>query len=78
MAAGATADWDLPYEDLCLPVLAISGLQDRVFFDAADVAALCARMPDVRRLDWPDCGHLIPLERPAELAQALKDFADSL
>jgi 3-oxoadipate enol-lactonase len=45
LAAGKGADWDLPYERLTMPVTVLSGLQDRVFFDAADVAELYARLP---------------------------------
>lgn len=75
---GGSADWDIAYEKLALPVLVVSGLQDRVFFDAADVAELAARMPDARRLDMPDAGHMVPAERPAELAAALLDFARSV
>ena len=75
MTHAATADWDLPYEDLDLPTLVITGLQDRVFYDEADVAALAARLPRGRRLDMADAGHLIPAERPAATAAALLDFA---
>lgn len=73
-----TADWDIAYEKLAPPVLVISGLQDRVFFDPSDVAGLAARMPDARRLDMPDAGHMIPAERPGELTAALLDFARSV
>jgi pimeloyl-ACP methyl ester carboxylesterase len=47
-----------------MPVTVLSGLQDRVFYDAADVAALAARMPDARTIDVPDVGHLVPMEQP--------------
>jgi 3-oxoadipate enol-lactonase len=64
LAAGNTADWDVPYERLQVPVTVLSGLQDRVFYDAADVAALAARLPDAFRTDLPDAGHLLSMERP--------------
>lgn len=70
LAAGKGADWDLPYERLTLPVVVLSGLQDRVFFDAADVAELCARLPDATRIDLPDVGHLISMERPEAIVDA--------
>ncbi len=78
MAAGGTTDWDLPYEKLTLPTLVISGLQDRVFFDAGDVSELFARLPDGRRVDWDDAGHLLPAERPEKLSALLTDFAGGL
>ena len=74
----ATADWDLPYEALDLPVLVVTGLQDRVFLDPPVVAELFARLPDGRRVDLPDAGHLIPTEAPDALAAALIDFVGAM
>jgi pimeloyl-ACP methyl ester carboxylesterase len=74
----ALADWDLPYAALDLPVLVLTGLQDRVFLDPVVVAELCARLPDGRRVDLPDVGHLVPAEAPDALAAALIDFAERL
>ena len=71
--AGA-ADWGLDWSALDLPVLNITGLQDRVFHDAEVVERLCATLPDARREDWADCGHLIPIERPQRLAESLARF----
>ena len=71
-------DWDLPYERLDLPVLVMTGLQDRVFYERAGVEALTARLPMARALTLDNAGHLIPLERPAETVQALRDFAKGL
>ena len=75
--AGA-ADWDISYEQLDLPVLVLSGLQDRVFYDRADVDVLAARIPDARQVDWQDVGHLLPAEAPERLAGLLADFAGGL
>jgi len=76
--AGRTADWDLPYEKLGLPTLVVTGLQDHVFLDRDDVARLFSRLPRAQRVDMPDAGHLIPAERPEELAEALLTFAKEL
>lgn len=75
LANAAGADWDLPYERLALPTLVMTGLQDRVFLDRDDLEALYARLPRARRLDLPDAGHLIPVERPRATIEALLDFA---
>lgn len=56
----------------------MTGLQDRVFHEAAAVESLSARLPRARRIDLDDAGHLIPLERPAETVQALVEFAKGL
>lgn len=73
--AGRTADWDLPYESLDLPVLVVTGLQDHVFLEMEVVERLAKRMSRARRIDMADAGHLIPGEQPKALAQALLSFA---
>lgn len=75
LKSGSTADWDIPLEEIRVPVLNITGLQDRVFFNAVDVDALLERLPGARRIDMANAGHLIPAERPTELAAALAEFA---
>jgi len=42
------------------------------------VAALSARIRQVKRIDMPHAGHLIPGERPAELADMLIGFAQEV
>lgn len=78
MAHAGAADWDVPYEDLDLPVLVMTGLKDRVFYDADDVSELAARIADRRLVTVEDAGHLIPLERPKRTADELKAFALAL
>lgn len=78
METQSGTDWDVPWQDLALPVLTISGLCDRVFYDADVVAELKAQLPNGRHLEWADCGHLIPAERPERLAEALIGFANNL
>jgi pimeloyl-ACP methyl ester carboxylesterase len=72
--AGREADWDLPYERLELPVLIVTGLQDHVFLEKDVVNDLFSRIPNGRRVDIPDAGHLIPAERPDALADSLLSF----
>jgi pimeloyl-ACP methyl ester carboxylesterase len=76
--SGEQVDWNLPYEDLNLPVLNVTGLQDRIFYDEADVNRLLARLPDVRPVALADAGHLIPIERPQALSAELLTFAEDL
>ena len=72
--AGREADWDLPYESLELPVLIVTGLQDHVFLEKDVVNDLFSRLPNGRRIDIPDAGHLIPAERPEALVDCLLSF----
>ncbi len=76
--AGREADWDLPYEELRVPVLVVTGLEDHVFLESEAVAELLARLPNARRIDLPNAGHLIPAERPEDIAGMLLDFAKGL
>ncbi len=78
MRNSAGADWAFPWDSLTLPTLNITGHCDRVFLDTEIVDKWCGRLANVRRLDWEDCGHLIPLERPERLAKALADFGTEL
>jgi len=71
---GATS-WDVDWSKLELPVLSITGLQDRVFYDADIVHELYATLPDARRVDLADAGHMVPAETPDALVTALKTFA---
>ena len=71
----AETDWTLDYSALALPTLIITGLQDRVFLDREVVDRLFAQLPDGRREDWADAGHLIPQERPVQFAARLVSFA---
>ena len=75
---GRHADWDIPYEDLNLPTLIITGLQDHVFLERDVVETLFARIPDGRRADMPAAGHLIPSEQPEEFAEVLISFAKEI
>jgi len=70
-----SADWNLPYEQLKLPVLVITGLEDHIFLDHDDVEQLYARLPDARHIKMANAGHMIPAERPVELVDSLLKFA---
>lgn len=75
MVESTATDWDFPWQTLTQPVLLTVGAHDRVFYVAADVDELAARIPNVSRIDFADAGHLIPAERPEAFAAALLDFA---
>ncbi len=73
--AGPTADWEIPYEMLNIPILIVTGLQDHVFLELEVVDQLFNNLPQGERLDLPDAGHLIPGEHPEVLADYLAEFA---
>jgi len=74
MSHASEADWAIDWSKLALPILNVTGLQDRVFYEAEVVDRLYATLPDARRENWADCGHMIPLERPERLAESLARF----
>lgn len=78
LAGSIAADWDVRWEKLKLPVLSMTGLHDRVFYVAADVEELAARIASLQRVEFGDAGHLIPIERPQAFARALLEFARRL
>ena len=71
-------DWNFPWDKLKLPVLSMTGLHDRVFRVAQDVDELSAKIAGLRRVEFADAGHLIPVERPAAFAKALLEFAKGI
>ncbi|MFB9150924.1 alpha/beta fold hydrolase [Roseovarius ramblicola] len=74
MRNAAETDWNLDYSALTLPTCVITGLQDRVFLDREVVDRLYATLPDARREDWPEAGHLLPQEAADRLATSLARF----
>lgn len=74
MRNSPASDWDFDWASLDLPVLSITGEHDRVFRDAEVIDELYALLPDARREDWADCGHLVPLERPERMVESLLKF----
>ena len=75
---GRSADWEFAWDQLKLPVLSVTGLQDHIFLEREAVDKLFSTIPNAKRIDLEDCGHLIPAERPDKLAQILLDFAEEL
>jgi pimeloyl-ACP methyl ester carboxylesterase len=73
-----TANWDIHYEKIACPVLVVMGLNDRVFFDASVVDELMARIPNSQRVDIQEAGHMLPIETPGPLIDALLDFGKNL
>ena len=64
MAAGGTADWNISWEDIRVPVEVVTGTQDRVFRNEEVIAKIMRRLPDALATDLSDCGHMVPIEQP--------------
>jgi len=70
LSAGRGADWNVAYEAVRVPVVVLTGLQDRVFLNPAHVAELTARLPDAVRQDEPGAAHMLPVETPKAVVDA--------
>lgn len=64
-------------EELCCPVM-IVGAQDDAMVRAADLRAMAQRVPGARLEIVGGSGHMIPLEAPQALRDALMDFYRSI
>ncbi len=60
-------------QDLRQPVLVVHAEESRVL-SAEEAERMVAEGGDVTLVRIPECGHLVAVERPAELAQALVEF----
>lgn len=76
--AGRQSDWNIAYENIAVPCLVITGLQDHVFLDRQVVDNLFSRLPQGHRLDCENAGHLLPLEIPEELVGHLLKFTEEV
>ncbi len=70
-----TADWNIAWADLTLPVLVLTGLHDRLFRIQEDVDELTALLPDARTVTYADGGHSLQAEHPERFVADLIDFA---
>ena len=55
------------------PVLLVAGRDDRLV-DLAQQEEMTRLLPDAQLVVLPDCGHMLPLEQPMQLASALLAF----
>jgi pimeloyl-ACP methyl ester carboxylesterase len=58
------------------PALVLCGAADRMVSPALS-AELAAGLPDSRLVMLPDAGHMVMVERPAQVAKSFADFLDS-
>lgn len=71
-------NWDVEWSEIAVPTLIITGHCDRVFRDPEVIDRLSGKIADHRREEWEDCGHMIPVERPARLAESLLKFGSEI
>ena len=78
MKGSLTANWDIDWSKIEVPVLIMTGHYDKVFRIPDDIDNITNSMKNAQRLEFPKCGHLIPLEEPKEFATHLNQFVKKL
>ncbi|MEN8197041.1 MAG: alpha/beta hydrolase, partial [Pseudomonadota bacterium] len=78
LKAGEDTAWDVDWSALSVPVLNITGRQDRIFRDDAVIARLLGQFRNVRAVEYAEAGHMVPAETPERLARDLVEFAEGL
>ena len=75
MHGGFTTNWDIDWSKLDLPVLVLTGHFDKVFRIEDDINNLIKNMKNVQRIEFNECGHLIPIEDPELFSYHLNEFS---
>jgi len=78
LKAGEDTAWDVDWTGLSVPVLNVTGRQDRIFRDDTVIARLLGQFQNVRAVEYADAGHMVPAETPDRLARDLLEFAAGL
>jgi pimeloyl-ACP methyl ester carboxylesterase len=73
LMAGVGHDAEARVSNLKMPVLILQGDQDMVV-PPGNAALLKERLPRAEVKMFPGAGHLLPMERPEEVAEAIRDF----
>ena len=78
MKGSLDANWDIDWSKIAVPTLIMTGHYDKVFRNSADIDELANLIKNAERLEMPDCGHLIPIEKPIVFASYINNFAKKL
>ena len=78
MKGSLTANWDIDWSRIDVPVLLMTGHYDKVFRIPSDIDEIANTIKKIERIEFPDCGHLIPIEKPNVFAEHIIKFAKKL
>jgi 3-oxoadipate enol-lactonase len=78
MEGSLSANWDIDWSKIDIPTLIMTGHYDKVFRVPNDIDEICNTMKKIERIEFPECGHLIPIENPHEFAEKINEFASKL
>ena len=78
MEGSLTANWDVDWSKIDIPILIMTGHYDKVFRIPGDIDEICNTMKNIERVEFPECGHLIPMENPNEFAEKINQFGSNI
>ena len=78
MEGSLTANWSFDWSKINIPTLVMTGHLDRMFRIPNDVEELVKKIKNSTTLEFPNCGHLIPLEEPEMFSDHIIKFARDL
>ena len=78
MQGSLSANWDVDWSKINIPVLIMTGHHDKVFRVPSDIDDIVDTIKNTKRVELPDCGHLIPIEKPIEFADYINKFVKNL
>ena len=78
MKGSLTADWSFDWSLLKIPTMIMTGHFDKMFRIPEDIDEIISKMQNVKRIEIPECGHLIPLEKPKLFSEHILDFVENL
>ena len=78
MEGSLSANWSFDWSKINIPTLVMTVHLDRMFRIPDDVEELVKKIKNATTLEFPNCGHLIPLEDPKMFSDHIIKFATNL
>ena len=78
MEGSLSANWSFDWSKINIPTLVMTGHFDKMFRIPEDVEELVKKIRNSKTIEFPNCGHLIPLEEPEQFSDHIIKFAKTL
>jgi pimeloyl-ACP methyl ester carboxylesterase len=78
LKAGENTMWNVNWETIDVPVFNITGLQDQIFRNDKVIAEMLTQFQNIKKIEYKDAGHMIPVETPEQLAKDILKFIERL
>jgi len=78
MEGSLSANWSFDWSKINIPTLVMTGHLDKMFRIPEDIEELVNKIKNSKRIELPNCGHLIPLEEPEQFSDHIINFVKNL